>query len=618
LQNSPPLKADKTIPSQGRRGDAAATCLKRAFLRGRRVLQLAHKSIRLTSKRVYFLTGGLLKKPLPIGISDFKRLIDGGYAYVDKTLFIQEIIEKGTLVALIPRPRRFGKTLNLSMLRYFFEKGEDDTSYLFKNLNIWNNKACRALQGQFPVVSISLKDVKHASWEEAFQALRKVIAKEFERHNYILEKELLTPREKELYHKILSETDDKTLIEQSLLHLTEWLHRYHNKQTILLIDEYDTPAHAAYTGKYYSTFIDFIRNWLSAGLKDNFHLERGVLTGILRIAKESIFSGLNNISTFTILNEEFQDKFGLLKSEVKELLDDCDLSDRLPEIGQWYDGYRIGSCTEIYNPWSVLNCIAKNGALSPYWVNTSDNALMKQLIAKGTDDLKADIEELLRGGSIEKTIEEGIVFPNLEQSPSAVWSLLLYSGYLTLDATPSYGVPCQLRIPNIEVGELYKTMIMDWFKTSIHEHKYRILLSSLTSGDVDTFSQLFKEFMISSVGVFDIPSEESEKIYHAFVLGMMIGLKDQYELKSNRESGLGRYDVMLIPKDKNDLGIIMEFKKIGRFEKTDLEKAVTSALQQIEDRQYAQELLDRGVNRILYLGFAFEGKQVLIRSKFRS
>jgi hypothetical protein len=306
-----------------------------------------------------------------------------------------------------------------------------------------------------------------------------------------------------------------------------------------------------------------------------------------------------------------------LESEVKELLEHCGLLDELLEIGQWYDGYRIGSCAGIHNPWSVLNCIAKKGALAPYWVNTSDNALMKHLIAKGTDDLKADIEELLRGGIVEKTIEDGIVFPNLEQSPSATWSLLLYSGYLTIDTTPSYGIPCRLRIPNIEVGELYKTMILDWFKTSIHEHKYRMLLSSLISGDVDTFSQLFKEFMISSVSVFDVPSEESEKIYHAFVLGMLIGLKDQYEVKSNRESGLGRYDVLLIPKNTDDLGIIMEFKKVGRFEKSDLEKAVTSALKQIEDKQYAQELLDRGINRILYLAFAFEGKQVLIRSKLR-
>ncbi|MBS0622612.1 MAG: AAA family ATPase [Verrucomicrobia bacterium] len=558
-----------------------------------------------------------MKRRLPIGISDFKKVIIGDYAYVDKSLFIEEIVEKGTQVALIPRPRRFGKTLNLSMLRYFFEKGKEDTSYLFKKLKIWKLKKYRALQGQFPVIFLTLKDVKHASWEEAFKVLCSLIAQELERHRYLLENDVLTAKEKELYAKIVSEEADKTLIEQSLRLLTEWLHRYHRIPVILLIDEYDTPVHAAYLGKYYKIFIDFMRNWLSAALKDNLSLERGVLTGILRIAKESIFSGLNSVSTFTILSEGFRDKFGLLESEVDELLTHYNLHRQLPEFRQWYDGYRVGSCAGLYNPWSVLKSIAEEGALAPFWVNTSDNALTKHLIAQGTDDLKADLEDLLRGGVIERTIEEGIVFSHLEQNSTAIWSLLLYSGYLTLDATPSYGIPCRLRIPNVEVRELYKSMVVEWFMMSIHEYKYKMLLSSLVQGDIDTFSQIFREFMFSSVSVFDVPAEDSEKIYHAFVLGMLIGLNSQYEVKSNRESGLGRYDVMLIPKNKSDLGIIMEFKKIGRFEKTDLEAAVASALQQIEAKQYAQELLDRGVQRILYLAFAFEGKEVLIRSKFR-
>ena len=558
-----------------------------------------------------------MHKPLPIGISDFKKVIEDGYAYVDKTLLIEELIEKGTAVALIPRLRRFGKTLNLSMLRYFFEKYKEDASHLFKDLQIWKNEKYRALQGQFPVIFITLKDVKHASWEETFTSFRELIGEEFERHNYLLEEDNLTVTEKEDYHRIIRREDGKTLIEKSLFLLSKWLNRYYNKRVVLLIDEYDTPAHAAYVGNYYDTLIGFLRNWLSAGLKDNIYLERGVLTGILRIAKESIFSGLNNISTFTILNETFSDKFGLLESEVKELLDDYGLSEKLSDIRKWYNGYHIGSSTNIYNPWSVINCIANKGALAPYWVNTSENALMKQLIAQGTDYFKADIEQLLKGDTIEQEIEEGIVFTQLYQNPKAVWSLLLYCGYLTLDRAPSYGKPCHLRIPNVEVGELYKSMILDWFNQSIHKHKYLMLLSSLTTGDVDTFSQLFQEFMLSSVSVFDVPSAESEKIYHGFILGMLIGLSDRYEVKSNRESGLGRYDVMLIPKNSSDLGIIMEFKKIGRFEKSTLEATVESALKQIEDKQYAQELTDRGVKRILYLGFGFEGKEVLIRSKFK-
>lgn len=557
------------------------------------------------------------RKRLPIGISDFKELIDGGYAYVDKTLLIEEIIEKGTKVALIPRLRRFGKTLNLSMLRYFFEQSGKDTSYLFKGLKIWQNEPCQAMQGQFPVVFITLKDIKHLSWEEAFKSLRRLIAVEFDRHNYLQEGNTLSAKEKILFNKILfEEGNDKTLFEESLLYLSTWLHRFHRKKVILLIDEYDTPAHAAYTGGYYDILISFLRNWLSCGLKDNDSLERGVLTGILRIAKESIFSGLNNVSTFTILNEGFRDKFGLLESEVHLLLKDFGLSHLAPEIQKWYNGYRIGSCTGIYNPWSVLKCIQEKGVLAPYWVNTSDNALMKQLITRGTEDLKADVEELLKNGVIEKTIEEGIVFPELEKKPDAVWSLLLFSGYLTIDATPSYNTPCRLRIPNIEVAALYRSMILDWFQDSIQEPKYRLLLNSMINGDIDTFSQLFQEFVLSSFSTFDITQEDPEKVYHAFVLGMLIGLKDRYEVKSNRESGLGRYDVMLIPKNPSDLGVILEFKKVGRFEKTDLETAVSSALKQIDDKQYAQELLDRGIQRILKIGLAFEGKKILIRAKF--
>jgi hypothetical protein len=558
------------------------------------------------------------KKLLPIGVSDFKQLIDGDYAYVDKTLLIEEITKKSTKVSLIPRLRRFGKTLNLSMLRHFFEKTAEDTSYLFKNLNIWKEKKYREMQGQFPVIFLTLKDVKHLSWEQTFKSLRTLIALEFDRHRYLQEGDTLSAKEKDIFHKILfEEKDEQTLFEASLLYLSTWLHRFHKKQVVILVDEYDTPAHAAYVGGYYTTLISFLRNWLSSGFKDNSSLERGVITGILCIVKDSIFSGLNNISTFTILNEDFSDKFGLLESEVQQLLEEYGLVNTLPEIRQWYDGYRIGSCEGIYNPWSVLNCISEKGTLAPYWVNTSENALVKQLIAHGKSDLKTDIEELLNGGVIEKRIEEGVVFADLEKNPDTIWALLLFSGYLTLDATPVHGKPCKLRLPNIEVKELYASMVLDWFESTIHDTKYRELLDSLVNGDVATFSRIFKNFLDSSVSLFDVTAEEPEKTYHAFVLGMLVGLKDRYEVKSNRESGYGRYDVMLIPKDPADLGLVMEFKKVDSSEKTSLETAAKSALKQIDDKNYTQELLDRGVNRILYLGLAFKSKKVLIVHKFR-
>jgi len=554
-----------------------------------------------------------MKKPLSIGMSDFKQLIEKGCVYVDKTLLIQELIEKNSKVSLIPRMRRFGKTLNLSMLRYFFEKNKKDHRHLFTSLKIWEHERYRSFQGQFPVIFFSLKDVKFDSWEQTYKALKGLIGDEFLRHQYLLE--VLNETEKKFYTSIILGEGDEALFAKSLVYLTQWLHRYHKSEVILLIDEYDTPTHAAYVGKFYDKLIPFLRNWLSGGLKDNSSLKFGVLTGILRISKETIFSGLNNVSTYTILSEGFRDKFGLLESEVKQLLEEYELIDKLSETRKWYNGYRIGSQEGIYNPWSILNFIANEGALAPYWVNTSDNALMKQLITQGTEDLKADVEVLMKGDTISKTIDESTDFSNLEQSPNAIWSLLLFSGYLTLAAAPTYGVPCLLRIPNAEVNELYQSMIFDWFEKTIHQNNYRLLLKSLTSGDIDTFSQIFQEFLASSVSVFDVAAEEPEKLYHAFVLGMLLGLKDQYEVKSNRESGYGRYDVMLIPKNPSDLGIIMEFKKVGRFEKSDLETAVTSALKQIEDKNYAQELLDRGIRRILFLAIAFEGKRVAFRSK---
>lgn len=557
----------------------------------------------------------MAQKPLPIGISDFKTVIEEGYAYVDKTLFIEELLEKGTAVALIPRLRRFGKTLNLSMVRYFFEKTDQPTDYLFKDLKIWKNEKCRSLQGQFPVIFISLKDVKLASWQETLASFKALIAAEFQRHSYLLDGEVLSDAEKEDFYKILHKEDGQILIQNSLFLLSKWLHRYHNIPAFLLIDEYDTPAHAAFFHGYYDIFILFMRNWLSAGLKDNMYLAKGVLTGILRIAKESVFSGLNNVSTFSILNSTFQDKFGLLESEVKSLLEERGLGESLPMMRKWYNGYRIGSCEGIYNPWSVLKCIEENGELAPYWANTSDNALMKQLITKGSKEIKSDVEVLINGGIIEKEIEEGIVFSGLEQDPKAIWTLLLFSGYLTLAETPASMKPYLLRIPNSEIEKIYTSMIVEWFEKSIHLSEYQDLLNSLITGDIETFSLIFQEFLVSATSTFDVSAEEPEIMYHAFVLGMLLGLKERYEVKSNRESGFGRYDVMLIPKNKDDLAIIMEFKKISRFEKTDLETAVAQALKQIVDKGYDQELKDRGIHRILHLGLAFQGKKVLIRGQ---
>jgi hypothetical protein len=554
------------------------------------------------------------QKSLPIGVSDFKKLIERGCRYVDKTLFIQELMSKGDDVFLIPRPRRFGKTLNLSMLHYFFEKTSTKHSYLFKGLKIWKDKKYRALQGQFPVIFITLKDTKQSSWKEMFSALCGLIADEFRRHRYLFESDILSAEEKEMYQKIVAEKATDLLVERSLKLLMMWLYRFHQKRVILLIDEYDAPTHTAYLEGFYGEQIAFLRNWLSGALKDNPALERGVITGILRVAKESIFSGMNNVKTVTILSDDFQDKFGLTEKEVKELLKEYKLSNRWDGIRKWYNGYRMGSLDGIYNPWSVLNSISQNGALFPYWVNTSDNLLIKQLMTKAPDDLKIDLELLMKGEVIDRTIDEAITFTHLNDNSKAIWSLLLFSGYLSLAGEVAFGKPVKLRIPNAEVKQVYQSMILGWFETTIHELKYKSMLQSLVTGDIKTFSSIFQEFLLVSFSSFDIPVGESEKIYHAFVLGMLVGLKDRYEVKSNRESGHGRYDVMLIPKDKEDLGLVIEFKKISSFEKTSLKAAALSALKQIKERKYDLELKSRKVKRILHIAMAFKGKNVLIRA----
>lgn len=397
-----------------------------------------------------------MNKPIPIGISDFKKIIDEDFTYVDKSLFIQEIIEKGIEVALFPRPRRFGKTLNLSMLRYFFEKTPGDTSYLFKNLNIWKIVKYRQLQGQYPIIFLTLKGIKSSSWATAFEALGALIAKEFKRHRYLLNGDLLSPEEKEEFHTILRKRASQATLETSLLNLSEWLHLFHNKKVIVLIDEYDAPVHAAFAGGYYQDLIEFLGNFLTHGLKDTVCLERAILTGILPITKESIFSGLNNVGTFTVLDPEFEDKFGLVESEVKALLNQYGLKERLHEVTEWYNGYQMGTCPHIYNPWSVLYYIYKKGSLDAYWVNTSDNALINQLITKADSDFKADIEHLLNGGVVKKTIDPGIVFSELENNTDVLWSLLLFSGYLSLD-TPYIPLQyCHLRIPNKEVSRVFR------------------------------------------------------------------------------------------------------------------------------------------------------------------
>lgn len=550
-----------------------------------------------------------------IGIVDYKKLIEEGCIYVDKTLFIQEVIDRGTEVAIFSRPRRFGKTVNMSMLKYFFEKSEEDRSYLFSPYKIWQTEH-RDKLGRYPVVFLTLKEVKYNAWELAYEKLKMLIAEEFERHRYLLASEKLSPEEKQDFLAILRKQASQPTTEASLKYLVKWLRRYHEARVVVLVDEYDAPIHKAYFCGYYSLVVDFMRNWLGGGLKDNTCLERGVITGILRIAKENIFSDLNHCSNFTLFNKDFSDKFGLLEGEVLDLLKEHGIEDKQEEVRKWYNGYRIGSHA-IYNPWSILNYM-QHRELKPYWVNTSGNELIKEQLAQKGVFFKEEFETLVLGGVITKLVDEGLVFASLKKAKEAIWGLLLFSGYLTLTEMPNLSrtrFSCKLTVPNQEILALFQDMIQDYF-TETCSIALPDLLQDLLAGNVRAFSTKFEQLILEVFSVHDL-SGEPERVYHAFVLGLLASLQEEgYEIKSNRESGLGRYDVCLFPKNPEALGVILEFKKGEEGE--DLPKLAKSAIKQIETLAYLTELKSRGIQKVLALGMAFQGKLVSIQDKFLS
>lgn len=555
-----------------------------------------------------------MDKKLPVGISDFGKVIRDGYYYVDKSLFIKELIDSGSESILLPRPRRFGKTLNLSMLRYFYEKAESDTSGLFRGLQIWQQgEPYTSKQGRYPVIFLTFKDVKSLNWQECLDHMRQLVAEEFSRHRYILQGDTLYPNEKGDFEQVLQRTATIPAFETSLKKLSAYLQRYYKAKTVILIDEYDTPIQQGYLHGYYEKVIGFMRNLLSGALKDNASLEKGVLTGILRIAKESIFSGLNNLEVCTLLVPEYSAYFGLLESEVESLLQEYEVGLEPRRVKEWYNGYVFGE-TPIYNPWSIINFAAKwrNGLL-PYWVNTSSNDLIRQLLTESSGETKKELERLVRGDTIRKEINDNIVFRDIAQSSESLWSFMLFSGYLKVVTKDRdlrlYG---ELAVPNREVAYLFEDIIRDWFRNSLHSELYRMMLEALIEGETKTFESIFRDFVEQTFSLFDTGGREPDKVYHAFVLGLLVSLRDRYEVKSNRESGYGRYDVMLIPREAGRKGIVIEFKKVQRYET--LEQSAEAALQQIEDKRYESELRDRGIREIVKLGIAFEGKQVLIRA----
>jgi hypothetical protein len=553
----------------------------------------------------------VLKKRMPIGVSDFKEIIEGNYYFIDKSLIVKNIVEDGSKVILLPRPRRFGKTLNMSMIKYFFDNTEYNFLNLFNGLEISNHDEIMKLQGQYPVIYLSFKDIKFSNWQECEIMLKKLLVSLFREYRFLLDADSIDEFEKEDLREFMLGKLPAIQYTMSLKILSEHLYNYYGKKVIILIDEYDVPIQAGYSNNYYEEIVNFMRALLSGAFKDNVYLEKGVLTGILRVARESIFSGLNNLSVCTLVSELYNSYFGFTKEEVNEVLKYYNAEEAAGDIRKWYNGYNFGGKT-IYNPWSILNYI-KYRELKAYWVNTSSNELVKTVLRKGNREIKEEMYKLIQGKSIKKIINENIVMNDIQKTSDNLWTFLLFTGYLKYKSKNIVrgDMICDLEICNDEIRYLFKNIIIDWFNESIENTKLKDMLTALTHGDIRVFSEIFDEFVVRNMSYFDPAGNEPEKVYHAFILGMCVNLEEEYEVVSNQEAGYGRADVMIIPRDRDKIGIIMEFKKIDKEDKK-LENAVKNALKQIKDQRYEERIKECGVSKIIKLGIAFDGKKVLI------
>lgn len=548
------------------------------------------------------------KKPLPIGVSDFKSATTN-YYYVDKTLLIHDFLNAIPMVSLFTRPRRFGKTLNMDMLRVFFEKTPEDTSIYFKDKYIWQcGDYYTKHQGQYPVIFLSFKDVKCSSWQETFQKISKLISLEFMRHNELESSSVLSSYEKEQYHRFASENINEVDCQMGLQLLSLLLHKHYDKECVIIIDEYDTPIQQGHLCDFYNEIVDFMRNFFSGGLKDNPHLAFGFLTGILRIAKESIFSGMNNLKTNSILDNNYSSYFGFTNEEVRDMLAYYDYEDKYQEICEWYDGYRFGN-SEIFNPWSVINYISDQCFPKAFWQSTGSNDIIGEIIGTATPEINENLYKLFCGNTVTTYVDTSVIYPEVQNNPNSIYSFLLVAGYLkAAEIYPQNdgNYMCDVAIPNKEILYVYEKEVLNRtnqnnVSISIHQ--------AIFSKDTSKLQSLLEDFMLKSISTMD---GASEAFYHGMMLGLCAVLGSQFKVRSNRESGLGRFDIELLPMVKGIPGFIFEFKHTKDIN-VDLDSLANSALKQIEDMKYDTELNDFGVEDIVKIGIAFRQKSAVVK-----